>query len=69
MSDWIKHDGGKRPVEPTTRVVVKHRSGETSDSYVGSNKSDEAKEWAWHHNGDPGDIIAYRLAPAQQSSQ
>lgn len=66
---WIAHDGGKMPVSGDTRVVVKHRSGETSDTYLDQyNFDDRAICWAWQHMGHPGDIVAYRLQAQEQSN-
>jgi hypothetical protein len=69
---WIEHDGGPRPVDLDRRVVVKHRSGAVSTNYVYRHArycwDDRAGAWGWHHSGDPGDIIAYRLISTEGES-
>lgn len=60
MSDWIKWEGGERPVHKNTLVEVKLRCGEIR----------KGSDWvaaSWHHKGehkhhlDDYDVVAYRL--------
>lgn len=68
MSEWIKWDGGERPVPPETIVEVELRSGDK----IGSSGALTAQDWdrspdfpddppQWEHHGFPDDIIAYRV--------
>jgi hypothetical protein len=70
---WIRHRGGKCPVEAGTLVDVRYRSGKVNehvkalvDSYMsGSMQTHNAV--AWTHIGSANDIMAYRIhKPAEQ---
>lgn len=71
MTNWIPHNGSKRPVGADTRVVVKHRSGETSDTYIANYGGDDrARMWGWAwRNEQPGDIVAYRLIDDEKAAE
>jgi hypothetical protein len=59
--EWIEWKGGECPVEYQKSVGVKLRGDvETSDT---------ASAFYWHHGGDRGDIIAYRIIPEQPTNQ
>lgn len=58
---WIRHRGGKCPVEDGVKVDYRMRSGDV-DSF--GRKSDTLY---WDHDNEGGDIMAYRLhKPAEQ---
>lgn len=57
---WIRHRGGRCPVDPAEIVEVGMRSGEKSHKY-------DAEALRWSHIGSLGDIMAYRIhKPAEQ---
>ena len=56
MSNWITWAGGKMPVPKGTPIWVRHRNCEVHKAKAG-----EGTASRWTHNGDDGDIIAYRL--------
>ena len=53
---WLSHDGGERPVEPDTLVVIRFRHGGESGPYP-------AKRWRWRSWApgvrDPHDIVEW----------
>jgi len=55
MSEWIKFNGGKRPVPASQAVIVRFRC---DPSTSGPNR---ANRWIWRHNQGDYDIIAYRI--------
>lgn len=56
---WIPWAGGEwPPILWDSYVEVKVRDG---DKFVGE-EADIASNWVWIHDGDPCDIIAYRIA-------
>lgn len=60
---WIRHRGGKCPVEGGMNVLVRMRDGQFTDNT-------QVVELDWSHDGDPGDIMAYRICgPVQQIDQ
>ena len=66
---WIRHRGGKCPVEKGVRVDVRHRDGEISMNQPALEKGHPVEAWAknWSHESNPADIMAYRLhKPAEQ---
>ena len=64
---FLPHDGGPCPVPGDTHVVVLHKSGIRSDTYIDQYDGvDCASCWGWSHLGHPGDIIAYRPTPKQE---
>lgn len=58
MTDW---HGGEMPVPNGTRVLVMHRDGELHIGIAGNVHQAAA---VWTHDGDKGDIVAYREAPS-----
>jgi hypothetical protein len=57
---WIRHRGGKCPVEPNTIVIPKFRSGD-----IGIPR--EACQLAWSHTKDLDDVMRYKIhKPAEQ---
>lgn len=66
---WIRHRGGKCPVEKGVRVDVRYRDGEISMNQPALEKGDPSEPWAecWSHDNCVSDIMAYRLhKPAEQ---
>lgn len=66
MSDWIKWEGGARPVSNDTIVDIRFLDGDVFRSEI-------AGSWSWSHlsEGMGGDIVAYRVieeAPAADST-
>lgn len=59
MSDWIEWYGGKCPVQARALVEVRYRDGDKETRQSG--------ETRWSHLGYPGDVVAYRLAEAEQA--
>lgn len=58
---WIRHRGGKCPVEAGVKVDYRMRNGEI-DCF-----GHDAGRLQWNHEPDDGDIMAYRLhKPAEQ---
>ncbi len=58
---WIRHRGGKCPVEGNVLVDYRMRTG------MYSSVSAHAAELRWKHVGIPGDIMAYRIhTPSEQ---
>ena len=55
---WIRHRGGKCPVEEGVMVDVRHRDGEV---FSGFEAVLSAPAGSWNHANHPGDIMAYRL--------
>ena len=59
---WIRHRGGKCPVEPNTIVIPKFRSGD-----IGIPR--EACQLAWSHTKEIDDVMRYKIhKPAEQPS-
>lgn len=59
---WIRHRGGKCPVEDGVKVDYRMRDGEI-DCF-----GRDAGRLQWNHEPDDGDIMAYRLhIPAEQA--
>ena len=60
---WIRHRGGKCPVDPETIVEVRLRDG---TCWVDS-EAEAGSFWTWQHSDICADIMAYRLRkPAEQ---
>lgn len=58
---WIRHRGGKCPVEASVKVDYRMRDGEIDDF----GRKSETLDWA--HYSEIGDIMAYKLhKPAEQ---
>ena len=58
---WIRHRGGKCPVDGDAKVDYRMRDGEI-DCF-----GRDAGRLAWSHNSDIGDIMAYRIhKPTEQ---
>lgn len=53
---WIRHRGGKCPVESDEMVEVRLRDG---TEYVGDD-AENGEYWEWDHSGSGGDIMAWR---------
>lgn len=66
---WIRHRGGKCPVEKGVHVDVRHRDGEEvinvpAQVYlIGARCASD-----WDHSGHIGDIMAYRIHKPEQQS-
>jgi len=52
---WIPWEGGERPADPDTRVLVRYRDG--FYNYDGA----RAGFFEWQHFGSTDDIIAYKV--------
>lgn len=66
---WVRHRGGKCPVEKGVRVDVRYRDGEISMNQPALEKGDPSEPWAeyWSHDNCAADIMAYRLhKPAER---
>lgn len=64
--DWIEWNGGDRPVPADARVQVRMRHLVYPDDKRGAEMPKvyvAGQIEGWHHHGNAGDIIAYRLAP------
>ncbi len=61
---WVRHRGGKCPVEAGTMIDVRHRAGDVfTECKVG--ESCHCKDWS--HSNDDSDIMAYRIhTPSEQ---
>lgn len=56
---WIRHRGGKCPVDGEIKVETRQRGGQIV--------IENAQEFWWEHRSNSGDIMAYRLhKPAEQ---
>lgn len=53
MNDWIKWEGGDRPVGEQTRVKLILRNGDEIKCMAGL--------LSWAHNNKPIDIMKYRI--------
>lgn len=53
---WVFWRGGECPVPPGTKVQVQFRIGA-----LGEPANDQPERLRWHHGGNAGDIIAYRV--------
>lgn len=68
--DWIKWEGGECPVAQDTILDVKHRDGEIFRGQPAmSFRTHRGGEFigaacTWQHDGECGDIIAYRVVSA-----
>lgn len=64
---WIRHRGGKCPVDAGTLVDVRFRDGEISCSQQALMKGKPDEAWAkdWAHSGHCGDIMAWRPAKTE----
>lgn len=64
---WIRHRGGKCPVEAGTLVDVRYRDGDISFSQPAlmKGKSDEAWAHDWGHSDSCADIVAWRPAKTE----
>lgn len=58
---WLTWAGGRRPVKRGALIDVRHRDGE---HYYNVAAGEGASNY-WGHDGDDGDIVAYRLSPKQ----
>lgn len=59
---WIRHRGGKCPVEHGKLVDVRHRDGKVVIGVpAGVHILGKSNAGDWAHNHDEGDIMAYRL--------
>jgi hypothetical protein len=62
---WIRHDGGRCPVDPSTPVHVRLRDGYDDQHTVpwlaGRWDDADALMSNWVHNDDPVDIMAFRI--------
>lgn len=61
---WIEWDGGECPVNGDTVVEVKYRN-----PFPGHINNRQGCYFSWSHEGDDGDIIAYRLHKPQEAER
>lgn len=62
---WIRHRGGKCPVEKGTLIDVRHRDGEIyEEREAGSLTCSD-----WTHTKSAGDILAYRICKPEQQKE
>lgn len=55
-SEWIEHNGKRRPVHKDERVTIQLRGGKRlSDPVISADMLD------WVHRGIASDIVAYRV--------
>ena len=52
-SGWIRWEGGQCPVAPDVMIEMEFHGG-------GKIVSTKPWDWDWEHDGDEGDIVAYR---------
>lgn len=50
---WIRHRGGKCPVDGEAKVEVRQRGGDI--------RAENAQDFWWEHRGNNGDIMSYRI--------
>lgn len=67
---WVRHRGGKCPVEAGTLVDVKWRSGNEWLGMIATGGPSEG-EWSWRNNpGSGNEIMKYRIhKPAEQPDE
>lgn len=58
MNEWIKHDGGERPVLPEVVVEVRYSNGCLSG---GNPARADNWHWKWVNFADGGNIAEYRI--------
>jgi hypothetical protein len=63
MSDWIEWAGGKCPVPEGTVVDVRHRDG-CGYLHLKAERDTYASGTFWRCDNMGGDIVAYRVCPA-----
>lgn len=70
---WIRHRGGKCPVDAGTLIDVRRRNGEVEEGLscgeLGNCTSDDAENSFWRHDGDVSEIMAWRPHKAKQIDQ
>lgn len=67
---WVRHRGGKCPVEAGVEVSTRHRDGKIVEVHhmtAYADASAASLKCVWSHKNDDDDIMAYRLhKPAEQ---
>lgn len=67
---WVRHRGGKCPVEAGVEVSTRHRDGKIVEVHhmtAYADASAASLKCVWSHRNDDDDIMAYRLhKPAEQ---
>ncbi len=58
MSEWIEWAGGEQPAGRQDRVEVRFRDGTQDNGPSGI--------YGWDHDGEDGDIIAYRVVKEKE---
>lgn len=71
---WIRHRGGKCPVEKGTAVDIRVRSGEIAENckaltFESDHNNLCAMVWSHENPGHRNDIMAYRLHQPEQSAE
>ncbi|HEY9816262.1 MAG TPA: hypothetical protein V6D20_10760, partial [Candidatus Obscuribacterales bacterium] len=62
--EWIRHRGGKCPIEAGFLIDVRHRDG-----CIGTRCNPFSGKWDWRHSGHETDIMAYRICEPEQAPQ
>ena len=63
MTDWIRWDGGERPVPMSTLVEVRYRNSVLSPIRTARHRM----ALQWDHEGRHDDIVAYRVITEETS--
>jgi hypothetical protein len=62
MNDWIEWNGGECPVTLGTKITAKFRQDEfEKEPFVTTLRINNEDTLQWVHNGNPGDIVAYKI--------
>ncbi len=65
-SQWIRHRGGKCPVEVGVKVDYRMRCDTKAGIF---STADDASKLRWSHGTGPGDIMAYRICEPEQAPE
>lgn len=66
---WIRHRGGKCPVDVGARIDIRCRDGRVNEGVVCGGPNTQTSNMFWRHDGDGAEVMAYRLhKPAEQVS-
>lgn len=64
---WIRHRGGKCPVDDGTLIDIRCRDGIVKEGVVCGDQFTRTSEMFWIHEGDNAEVMAYRLhKPVEQ---
>lgn len=68
-SEWFEHSGGEIPVHPQAWVQVQFRDLPPEGAFNPWADGGTAGLMAWHHDGGPDDIVAFRFLRPRNVSQ